>query len=133
MLCKKYVVAIIVNLYIFLLLLPKIQLFSLKEKSKQKYFSVKRGGKRKLLCFFATFCTFTCKKTGGNVEFIGFAPTLLVNLSSMFYAPNNVNNGKISQRLACFKNKNIVSKFVFVGNTFSVPASTSYSLKLQVG
>lgn len=68
------------------------------------------------------------------MEFIGFAPTLLlVNLSSMFYAPNNVNNGKISQRLACFKNKNIVSKFVFVGNTFSVSASTSLFIKTVGG
>lgn len=60
------------------------------------------------------------------MEFIGFAPTLLVNLSSMSYTPNNVNNGKISQRLAYFKNKNIVSNFVLVGNKFSVTASTSY-------
>lgn len=67
------------------------------------------------------------------MEFIGFAPTLLVNFSSMFYTPNNVNNGKISQRLAYFKNKNIVPNFVLVGNKFSDTASTSYSLKLQVG
>lgn len=67
------------------------------------------------------------------MEFTGFASTLFVNLSSMFYTPNNVNNGKISQRLAYFKNQHVVSNFVLVGNKYSVTASTRYSLKLQVG